>query len=605
MLKAIRSSVRRKVMLLVLATTMVALGLSAVALVIYDLGDYERQWTNDLNLQAEILARASAPALQFNDRQAATNDLRLIRVRPRVLEVALYNNQGEPFATYLQPGIAAEGIPQKPRADGYEIDGGQIRLFRRVVENGEPLGTIYLRASYNPWERLRDYLTIIGVVMVASLALAALLSGWLQSTITGPILEVARVARDVIEKRDYSLRARKTTEDEIGELVDSFNGMIAETGRRAEALREADRRKDEFLATLAHELRNPLAPLRNAVEILRVARDNPEMSTKALSMMERQLNQMVRLVDDLLDVSRITTGKLAVRKSVFEAQAAVRDAIETVRPFLDSRDHKLQVEIPDEPIAIEGDRTRLGQVFANLLHNASKYTEPGGRISLVVETDGDSVVMRVRDTGLGLDPRSMAAIFDMFVQVDRSLTRAQAGLGVGLTLARRLVALHGGTVTAHSEGVGKGSEFIVRLPLAGSRIPDEAPAQARVNGEGETRRILLADDNVDFANSLAALLSSRGHDVRVARDGAEALRTAADFNPDFAFLDIGMPKVHGYEVARRLRSDPETSDCVLVAVTGWGQEDDRKRAREAGFDRHLVKPVNPGDIETILKGDRE
>jgi signal transduction histidine kinase/CheY-like chemotaxis protein len=473
-----------------------------------------------------------------------------------------------------------------------------------VVENGEPLGTIYLRALYNPWDRLRDYLTIIGVVMIASLALAALLSGWLQSTITAPILEVARVAREVIEKRDYSLRARKTTEDEIGELVDSFNGMIAETGRRAEALREADKRKDEFLATLAHELRNPLAPIRNAVEILRVARDNPGMSAKALAMMERQLNQMVRLVDDLLDVSRITTGKLAVRTSVIELQGALRDALETVRPFLDSREHRLEQDIPAEPIAVEADRTRLAQVFANLLHNASKYTEPGGLISLVVETEGDNAVIRVRDTGLGLDPRSTGTIFDMFVQVDRSLTRAQAGLGVGLTLARRLVGLHGGTITAYSEGVGKGSEFIVRLPLVGAAIAEEAPPKERVEGDREARRILLADDNVDFANSLAALLAARGHEVRVARDGAEALRAAADFNPDFAFLDIGMPKVHGYEVARRLRSDPETSDCVLVAVTGWGQEDDRQRAREAGFDRHLVKPVNAGDIETILREDR-
>jgi signal transduction histidine kinase/CheY-like chemotaxis protein len=604
MLKGVRGSLRRKLMLLVLATTMVALALSAAALVIYDLGDYERQWSNDLNLQAEILARASAPALQFNDQQAATNDLRLIRVRPRVLEVALYDNHGVPFATYLKPGTEAAGIPQKPRADGYEIGGGQIRLFRRVVENGEPLGTIYLRALYNPWDRLRDYLTIIGVVMVASLALAALLSGWLQSTITAPILEVARVARDVIEKRDYTLRAHKTTADEIGELVDSFNAMIAETGRRAEALRDADRRKDEFLATLAHELRNPLAPIRNAVEILRIARERPDMSDKAIAMMERQLNQMVRLVDDLLDVSRITTGKLAVRASVMELQAAVRDAIETVRPFLDSRDQSLDIEIPSEPIAIEGDRTRLGQVFANLLHNASKYSQPGAQIALAVETEGDWVAVRVRDSGIGLDARSIATIFDMFVQVDRSLTRAQAGLGVGLTLARRLVALHGGTIHAFSEGVGKGSEFVVRLPLAGARIPEDAAPKERIEGDVQARRILLADDNVDFANSLAAVLSSRGHDVRVARDGAEALRAAADFNPDFAFLDIGMPKVHGYEVARRLRSDPETSDCVLVAVTGWGQEDDRKRAREAGFDRHLVKPVNPGDIETILGEDR-
>jgi signal transduction histidine kinase/CheY-like chemotaxis protein len=488
-----------------------------------------------------------------------------------------------------------------PEADGYHIEDDQLVVFRRVVEAGEPLGTIYLRALYQPWERLRDYLTILGLVMIASLAIAALLSGWLQSTITDPILEVARVARDVMEKRDYSLRARKTTQDEIGELVDAFNGMIADTARRAEALREADQRKDEFLATLAHELRNPLAPLRNAVEILRVARDNPDMSRKALEMMERQLRQMVRLVDDLLDVSRITTGKLGVKKHVIDVQDALRDAVETARPFIESRDHRLEVALPDAPIPVDGDRTRLAQIFANLLHNAAKYTEPGGRITLTAGVEGANAVVRVRDTGIGLEQASIATIFDMFVQVDRSLTRTQAGLGVGLTLARRLVALHDGTITAVSDGEGQGSEFIVRVPLAGATLEPEVRADSPPGGEMTPRRILLADDNVDFANSLASLLSARGHQVRVARDGAEALRAAADFNPDFAFLDIGMPKVHGYEVARRLRNDPGTSECVLVAVTGWGQEDDRNRAREAGFDRHLVKPVGPGEIETILK----
>jgi signal transduction histidine kinase/CheY-like chemotaxis protein len=602
MLEGIRSSIRRKVIFLVLLTTMSALGLSATALVLYDLQAYERQWTNDLNLQAEILARASAPALQFNDRQTATKDLNLIRVRPRVLQAGLYTNQGELFATYVKPGEPAAQFPPHPEADGYRIEEGHLALFRRVVENGEPLGTMYLRALYDPWERLRDYLTIIGAVMIASFVIAALMSGWLQSSITGPILEVARVAREVIDRRDYALRARKSTRDEIGELVDSFNAMVAETGRRAEALREADRRKDEFLATLAHELRNPLAPIRNAVEILRVAREKPEMSAKALEMMDRQLNQMVRLVDDLLDVSRITTGKLGVRKDIFDVRAAIRDAVETVRPFLEARGHTLALEVPPDPIAVEGDRTRLAQVFANLLHNAAKYTAPGGALSLSAQAEATNLVVRVRDNGIGLDTRSLDSIFDMFVQVDRSLTRTQAGLGVGLTLSRQLVALHDGTITVFSEGVGKGSEFIVRLPLAGEAPVEESEPAAQTEAEPSSRRILLADDNVDFANSLAALLAARGHDVRVARDGAEALKAAVDFNPDFAFLDIGMPKVHGYEVARRLRNDPETSDCVLVAITGWGQEDDRRRAREAGFDRHLVKPVDPGEIDTILRG---
>ncbi len=601
MLRRFRTSISRKIMLLVLVTTASALLLSAAGLVVYDLRAYERQWTGDLNLQAEILARASAPALSFDDHKTAEKDLSIIRARREVLAAALYTDAGRLFATYLEEGQPPQSFPPRPEADGYHVMGDQVVVFRRVVERGEPLGTIYIRARYLPWDRVHDYLAILGVVMVASLALSGLVFGWLQRGVTAPILDVAHVAREVMHRRDYSLRARKTSEDEIGELVDAFNGMLAEAGRRAEALREADRRKDEFLATLAHELRNPLAPLRNAVEILRTPQATAEMHERALGMMDRQLRQMVRLVDDLLDVSRITTGKLTVRKSVFDLREAVRDAIETVRPFLDSRQHVLETLLPEEPLQVDGDRARLGQVIGNLLHNAAKYTEPGGRISLsAAPEDGDATV-RVRDSGIGLDERSVANIFDMFVQVDRSLTRSQAGLGVGLTLARRLTGLHEGTITAYSEGLGRGSEFIMRLPLADAEPKQpEALAGAAGGRRGRPRRILLADDDVDFARSLAELLEQRGHEVRVAYDGEAALREVEAFHPDFAFLDIGMPKVQGYELARRLRERPETAQCVLVAVTGWGQEDDRRRAREAGFVRHLVKPVDAAEIESIL-----
>jgi signal transduction histidine kinase len=600
MLETIRHSLRRKVILLVLAATVAALALTALGLVVYDLRAYEQQWTNDLNTQAEILARASAPALAFDDRRTATTDLTLMKVRPRVLSAAIYTAGGALFATYTKAGIEPLPFPPKPEADGYRVEGDQLVLFRRVIEGGETIGSVYLRALYQPWDRLRDYLTILGVVMLASLALAALVSGYLQSAITEPILEVASTAREVMAQRDYSLRARKTTDDEIGQLVDSFNAMLAEAGRRADALRDADQRKDEFLATLAHELRNPLAPLRNALEILRVSPSNPAVAEKARAMMERQVNQMVRLVDDLLDVSRITTGKLAIRKAVTEMQATLHDAVETVRPFVEARKHQLVLEIPEEPICVEGDRTRLSQVFSNLVNNAAKYTEPGGRIVLSLAREGQEAVVRVRDNGIGLEPASLGNIFEMFVQVDRTLERTQAGLGVGLTLAKRLVTLHGGTIVARSDGAGRGSEFEVRLPLAGAALPEADGVRRPAAGEA-SRRILIADDNADFANGLGALLAGRGHDVRVVYDGAEALATAARFNPDFAFLDIGMPRVHGYEVARRLRDQPATAECVLVAVTGWGQEDDRQRAREAGFDRHLVKPADPAEIDTILK----
>jgi len=312
--------------------------------------------------------------------------------------------------------------------------------------------------------------------------------------------------------------------------------------------------------------------------------------------MQRQLQQMVRLVDDLLDVSRITTGKLAVRKTHVDVRDAVREAVETVQPFLESRHHALEVSIAPEPLEVDGDAARLSQVFGNLLHNAAKYTEPGGHLAISASHEDGNVVVRVKDDGIGLDPSALASIFEMFVQVDRSLTRAQAGLGVGLTLARRLVSLHGGTVTAYSGGLGHGTELIVRLPAA-----DAVGTHAPGFPGHVPKRVLLADDNIEFAAGIAEAIENAGHEVRIAHDGAQALLEAQEFKPDIAFLDIGMPKVHGYEVARRLREDPSLRGITLVALTGWGHADDRDRAREAGFDRHLVKPVEAVDVLALVE----
>jgi len=595
MFATIRRSLRHKVMLLLLGTAVAALALSAVGLVFLDLRAYERQASNDLQTQADIVVRATAPALQFDDRTAASDDLATLRARPNVVAAALYDRLGRPFASYVAPGVAVSFPPAGP--PGYRVVHDHLLAFATITEHGERIGTIFLQAHYDPWTHLREYLAVILLVMALALVGAAFVSGWLQQGFTAPILEVAGVAREVMSTRDYSLRARKTTEDEIGELVESFNAMLAEAGRRAEQLRDADKRKDEFLATLAHELRNPLAPLRNALEILRLRGDDPAVSSKARDMMQRQLGQMVRLVDDLLDVSRITTGKLEVRKERIDLQAVLRNAIETARPFIDAQHHSFEQHFPGEPLMIEADPTRLSQVFSNLLNNAAKYTPPGGRILIEAAREHAFAVVHVSDNGIGIDADMLPKVFEMFVQADRSLERTQAGLGVGLTLARRLVELHGGTISAMSTGRGQGSVFTVRVPLVEGVRESAAPSRAQDASAGHFR-VLLADDNVDFVSSLAALLSAGGHDVRVAHDGAQALELARQFDPQFAFLDIGMPKVNGYEVARRLREF--AARCVLVAVTGWGQEEDRIRAREAGFDRHLVKPVEPEQIEAIL-----
>jgi PAS domain S-box-containing protein len=383
---------------------------------------------------------------------------------------------------------------------------------------------------------------------------------------------------------------------------------VTERKRAEEALQEADRRKDEFLATLAHELRNPLAPIRNALYILQMPGTDPAVVAEAHGVLGRQVQHLVRLVDDLLDVSRIRRDKIELRKERVELATVVARAVETARVLIDAHGHELTIALPPEPVWVEADLIRLAQVVSNLLHNAAKYTEPGGRISLSGGREGAEIVLRVRDTGVGIEPELLRRIFDPFVQAERSRARAQGGLGVGLTLVRKLAALHGGSVQASSTGLGRGSEFVVRLP---------APAQGRhsdaaaCGAEGTPavpaiprRRILVVDDSRDAAESLALLLRLEGHEVQVARDGPAALELARRQRPEVAFLDLAMPGMDGYELCRRLRAEPALAPTLLVALTGWGQEADRRRSEEAGFDRHLVKPVEPQSLRRLLTHPR-
>ncbi|MDX2171259.1 MAG: ATP-binding protein [Deltaproteobacteria bacterium] len=376
---------------------------------------------------------------------------------------------------------------------------------------------------------------------------------------------------------------------------------ILERARFLETLAEADRRKTEFLATLAHELRNPLAPIANASQILQRAGDDAALAESSRAVIDRQVQQLVRLVDDLLDLSRITTGKLELRPRHCELAAIVATAVETSRPIIEAAGHRLTVELPAEPIALYGDDTRLAQVLLNLLNNAAKYTAQGGDIRIGAERQGEQVVIRVRDSGAGIEPHMLSRIFDLFAQVADSLGSAQGGLGIGLTLARRLVEMHGGRIEASSEGSNRGSEFTVYLPLGAPTAAQEAtaaPAAAAPNPAA--RRILVVDDNQDAAESMSLLLSLLGNEVRTAYDGVQALHEADAFRPDLVLLDIGLPGLNGYEVAERLRSDPLLGRATLVALTGWAQDDDRRRSREAGFDHHLVKPTELADLQRIL-----
>lgn len=370
----------------------------------------------------------------------------------------------------------------------------------------------------------------------------------------------------------------------------------------ADALQAADRTKDEFLAVLAHELRNPLAPIKNSVTLLKAKHlDDPQLAW-ARDVIDRQIDQMARLLDDLLDVSRITRNKLELRRETVELRLVLDAALETSRPLIEAAAHTLIVDLPPQPIYVDADPLRLAQVFANLLNNAAKYTPRGGEIRITAELlDGD-VAVRVGDTGIGIAREALSQIFEMFIQTGTSSQGPSGGLGIGLSLVRGLVEMHGGTVMAKSEGPGKGSEFIVRLPLAAA-VTEAAPAAepsklSSVRGE----RIVLADDNRDAAESLAMMLRISGHDVRIAHDGVEAVKLAGDFRPRVVLLDIGMPLMNGYEAARQLRSAAWGKEMVIVALTGWGQEEDKRRAAEAGFDHHLVKPVDPAAVEEVIAG---
>ncbi|OAI55090.1 hypothetical protein AYO44_02825 [Planctomycetaceae bacterium SCGC AG-212-F19] len=395
----------------------------------------------------------------------------------------------------------------------------------------------------------------------------------------GPRRFFTGIVRDITE--------RKRLEDEL-------HSRLAE-------LADTDRRKDEFLAMLAHELRNPLAPMRNALQILRMPHTDDLMRGRARDIIDRQLHNLIRLVDDLLDVSRIMRGKIELRRERVDLRDVIERAVETAMPTIDAQGHELVRALPTTPVMVEADSVRLAQVVANLLTNAAKYTDQPGPITVALAQEGPTAVLRVTDTGVGIAPALLPQIFDLFVQGDRSVARTQGGLGIGLTLVKRLVELHGGTVAAHSEGLGQGSEFVVRIPVA-REAATGTPADEEHNraASAPRRRVLVVDDNVDAAESLAVLLRLMRHEVRTVYDGPSALEVVRDYQPELVLLDIGLPGMDGYTVARRLRQLPEFEKTRLIAITGYGQDEDRRRAEEAGFDQHLTKPVDPAVLEALI-----
>jgi PAS domain S-box-containing protein len=390
--------------------------------------------------------------------------------------------------------------------------------------------------------------------------------------------------------------------DAAGTIVGIFaqGHDVSEQVQAVQALQEADRRKDEFLATLAHELRNPLAPIRQAASLAKAPEVDAQRRTWALEVIERQSRQMALLLDDLLDVSRISRGHLELRLQQVALGDVVAAALETARPLFDRKRHSIEIALPDAAVTVSADPLRLAQILSNLLSNAAKYTNEGGRIELRATVEDAEVVIAVRDNGIGLSPESQAHIFEMFSQVTPALDRAEGGLGIGLALSRGLVNLHGGRIEVHSEGVGHGSEFVVRLPLVAQQSAPATAADAGQVRSGRPRTVLIADDNADARESLAALLEIEGHTIHVAPDGQQALALAERLQPDVAILDIGMPLLNGYEVASRIRANDWGRRMRLVALTGWGQAADQERAREVGFDHHVTKPLDIAHLHGLI-----
>ncbi|MGQ0594541.1 MAG: chemotaxis protein CheB [Gammaproteobacteria bacterium] len=578
---------------------------------IYELGN--RQW--DIPKLRELLEHILPGGSSFNDfeveHEFETIGRRSMRLNARRLDTAA----GKPEWMLL----AIEDITERKRAK--EALRQRSEQFEALL-NQAPIGVYLVDADFrirqvNPAARPvfgdipdligRDFDEVIHILWSKEYAdeIVRLFRHTLE---TGePYLTPERIEqrRDRGVTESYRWQINRILLPESRYCVVCYFEDIAAQVQARDELKNADRRKNEFLAMLAHELRNPLAPIRNALEVLRLkARRNPkrpedEAVQAASEMMERQLGQMVRLVDDLLDASRISRGKIDLRKERIELASAVHHAVETARPLYESMDHELTITLPPQPVYLNADPARLAQVVGNLLNNACKFTERGGRIGVTVEREGGEAVIRVRDTGVGIATEELPRIFEMFTQLDTSLERSRSGLGIGLALVKNLVELHGGTVEVHSAGLGQGSEFRVRLPIV-VETPEPLPEPApRAPPPTIARRILVVDDNRDSAESLTMLLNLAGHETRIAYDGLEAVEAAATFRPDVILLDIGLPILNGFEAARKIR-EQWGQDMVLVALTGWGQEEDRRRSEEAGFNAHMVKPVDYAALTKLL-----
>ncbi|MGS5087031.1 ATP-binding protein [Hydrogenophaga sp. A37] len=609
------TSLREQIVRAAMQTTAVAMLLSAGALFLYEWVSNRQAWVADLRTQAGLLAGASVAALEFDDPKAARENLGLLKSQPRIEWAALYDARGALFAAHAGPDTV---IDARRTAGANPLEarfrGSTLEIAFPIERDGERLGTLYLSARHDIWSRMLVFGAILIILGGLSLAVAFYFFGRLQRRIAAPLEKMTQVAQEVISSHNWALRAPDTGYRDVGLLVEAFNRLLSECQTRTSELeqemesrrgvehelRKADHLKDVFLATLAHELRNPLAPMTSAVALLQMAKATPDTRAKAVVVLDRQLKHMVRLINDLLDASRVATGKLSLDLHLVDVGDLLATAVEGMQAMAEQQGVRLTLQPPDETLHVNGDAIRLTQVFSNLLNNACRYTPPGGQVNVSIKGDCASVLVTVQDTGIGVAPEMQARIFELFEQADKSLERGNVGLGVGLTLSRQIVELHQGQVTMTSEGRGRGSSFMVQLPRLHGRMAEDLHADGNEERHLRQLRILVADDNVDLAESFAEILRASGHTVNVVYDGEAALHCALDTLPDIALLDIGMPKCDGYEVARRLRNATATRHIHLVAISGWGQASDKKASSLAGFDHHLVKPVEPRELARNL-----
>jgi len=601
--------IRAKLVAMIMLTSGVVLLLSAAAYFAWDYYRLRADLTAEATAQARLILENAEAALNFRDERVATETLATLAAVPRIRTACLYDNRGALFASWRRSGgpCIAEAGPDLVR-----FRPGTLEAFVSGARDGKRFGGVFLESDTGLLtSRLRVQAIATVILLVLALGVALVLSSRLQALVSGPLLDLSRTAADVSARGDYSLRARKASSDELGTLVDAFNRMLQQIQRRELELREANRVKDEFLATLSHELRTPLNAILGWTRLLRAGALPAAAADRALEKVERNARAQARLIEDLLDISRIASGKLRLELRPIDLAAIVNAAVESVRPAADARELVFDVSI-QQPLASIGDPDRLQQVVWNLLSNAVKFTPPGGGVSVRLHRDGTSDVLEVSDTGIGIDPDFLGSVFDTFRQADASSTRQYGGLGLGLSIARRLSEMHGGTIKATSAGPGHGATFTVQLPV---RVAADAeplpPLGSIVRPDGGPGRlsgvsVLVVDDEDDALQLLVSVLSGAGADVSAAGSADEALRLAVAHRPRVLVSDIGMPVMDGVALLEQVNATlGAEAPAVAIALTAYAGERDRQRTAAAGYQRHLAKPFDPlalvGVISELLE----